>query len=71
MARGIAFLMILTSVLPSDGSAQSVPSPGDRIRISEVDGIHLRSRPNGGGPLSTSNAVYGPFTTSLPRRLSA
>ena len=29
------------SVLPSDGSAQAVPSPGDRIRIKQVDGTIL------------------------------
>jgi hypothetical protein len=38
MARAIVFLMTLMFVLPSDGSAQAVPSPGDRIRIRQVDG---------------------------------
>ena len=38
MARAIVFLMTLMFVLPSDGSAQAVPSPGDRIRIKQVDG---------------------------------
>ena len=41
MTRTIVFLMMLTSVLPSDGSAQAVPSPGDRIRIKQVDGTVL------------------------------
>jgi hypothetical protein len=38
MTRTIVFLMTLMVVLPSDGSAQDVPSPGDRIRIMQVDG---------------------------------
>ncbi len=38
MARAIVFLMTLMCVLPFDGSAQAVPSPGDRIRIRQVDG---------------------------------
>ena len=33
--------MALMSVLPSDGSSQAVPSPGDRIRIRQVDGTSL------------------------------
>ena len=41
MARTIVFLMTLMFVLPSDGSSQAVPSPGDRIRIKQVDGTVL------------------------------
>ena len=41
MTRTIVFLMTLMFVLPSDGSAQAVPSPGDRIRIKQVDGTVL------------------------------
>ena len=41
MTRTIVFLMTLMSVLPFDGSAQAVPSPGDRIRIRQVDGTVL------------------------------
>ena len=41
MTRTIVFLMTLMSVLPFDGSAQAVPSPGDRIRIKQVDGTVL------------------------------
>ena len=41
MTRTIVFLMTLMSVLPSDGSAQAVPSSGDRIRIKQVDGTVL------------------------------
>ena len=37
----VVFLMTLMSVLPSDGSSQAVPSPGDRIRIRQVDGTVL------------------------------
>ena len=33
----IVFLMTLMSVFPSDGSLQAIPSPGDRIRIRQVD----------------------------------
>ena len=36
MTRAIVFLMTLMFVLPSDGSSQAVPSPGDRIRIRQV-----------------------------------
>jgi len=38
MMRTIVFLVTLMVVLPSDGSAQDVLSPGDRIRITQVDG---------------------------------
>ncbi len=38
ITRTIVTLMTLMFVLPSDGSAQAVPSPGDRIRIKQVDG---------------------------------
>ena len=41
MTRTIVFLMTLMFVLPSDGSAQAVPTPGDRIRIEQVDGTVL------------------------------
>ena len=41
MPRVMVFLMTLMFVLPSDGSAQAVPSPGDRIRIKQVDGAVL------------------------------
>ena len=41
MPRVMVILMMLASVLPSDGSAQAVPSPGDRIRIKQVDGTVL------------------------------
>ena len=34
-------LMTLMFVLPSDGSSQAVPSPGDRIRIKQMDGTLL------------------------------
>ena len=40
MTRTIVFLMTLMFVLPSDGPAQA-PSPGDRIRIRQVDGTLL------------------------------
>ena len=49
-AISIVFLMTLMSVLPSDGSSQAVPSPGDRIRIRQVDGTTLT------GKLSTRSA---------------
>ena len=39
-AISIVFLMTLMFVLPSDGPAQA-PSPGDRIRIRQVDGTVL------------------------------
>ena len=38
MTRTIVCLMTLIFVLALDGSAQAVPSPGDRIRIIQVDG---------------------------------
>ena len=38
MMRAMVFLMTLMFVLPSDGSTQGVPSPGDRIRIEHVNG---------------------------------
>ena len=41
MPRVMVFLMTLMSVLPSDGSSQALPSPGDRIRIRQVDGTVL------------------------------
>ena len=41
MPRVMVFLMTLMFVLPSDGSSQAVPSPGDRIRIKQVDGTVL------------------------------
>ena len=41
MTRTIVFLMTLVFVFPSDGSSQAVPSPGDRIRIRQVDGTVL------------------------------
>ena len=41
MPRVMVFLMTLMFVLPPDGSAQTVPSPGDRIRIKQVDGTVL------------------------------
>ena len=40
-AISIVFLATLMFVLPSDRSAQAVPSPGDRIRIKQVDGTVL------------------------------
>ena len=49
-AISIVFLMTLMLVLPSDGSSQAVPSPGDRIRIRQVDGTTLT------GTLSTRSA---------------
>ena len=49
MTRTIVFLMTLMFVLPSDGPAQA-PSPGDRIRIRQVDGTLLT------GTLSTRSA---------------
>ncbi len=50
MTRTIVFLMTLMFVLPSDGSTQAVPSPGDRIRIRQVDGPVLT------GTLATASA---------------
>ena len=41
MTRTMVLLMTLVVVLPLDGSAQAVPSPGDRIRIEQVDGTVL------------------------------
>ena len=41
MPRVMVFLMTLMFVLPSDGSSQAAPSPGDRIRIKQVDGTVL------------------------------
>ena len=41
MPRAMVFLIKLMFALPSDGSAQAVPSPGDRIRIKQVDGTVL------------------------------
>ncbi len=40
MTRTVVFLVTLMFVLPSDGPAQA-PSPGDRIRIRQVDGTIL------------------------------
>ena len=40
MTKTIVFLMTLMFVLPSDGPAQA-PSPGDRIRIRQMDGTLL------------------------------
>ena len=57
MTRTIVFLMMLMSVLPSDGSTQAVPSPGDRIRIKQVDGRILT------GTLAT----WSPETIQLVR----
>ena len=44
MTRTIVCLMTLVFVLALDGSAQAVPSPGDRIRIKQVDGPVLTGR---------------------------
>ena len=44
MTGAIVLLMTLMFLLPSDGSAQSVPSPGERIRIKQVDGTVLTGR---------------------------
>ena len=41
MTRATVFLMTLMFVLPSEGSTQAVPSPGDRMRIRQVDGTIL------------------------------
>ena len=41
MTRTIVFLMTLMVLLPSDGSSQDIASPGDRIRIKQVDGTIL------------------------------
>jgi hypothetical protein len=41
MTRVIVFLMMLTYLLPSDGSAQAAPSLGDRARVRQVDGTVL------------------------------
>ena len=41
MTRATATLIALMFVLPSAGSAQAIPSPGDRIRIRQVDGTVL------------------------------
>ncbi len=41
MTRMMAFLTTLMFSLPSDGSGQVAPSPGDRIRIRWVDGTVL------------------------------
>ena len=41
MTRMMVFLTTLMFSLPSDGSAQAAPSPGDRIRIRQVDGTVL------------------------------
>ncbi len=37
----VPFLLTLMFLLPSHGSAQAVPSPGDRIRIKQVGGTVL------------------------------
>ena len=50
MPRAMVLLMTLMFVLPSDGPAQVVPTPGDRIRIKQVDGTFLT------GTLSTVSA---------------
>ncbi len=41
MTRMMVFLTTLMFSLPSDGSGQVAPSPGDRIRIRWVDGTVL------------------------------
>ncbi len=41
MTRVMLFLMTLILVLPSDGSSQVTVSPGDRIRVKQVDGTVL------------------------------
>lgn len=38
MTRTTVFLITLTCVLPSDGLAQTLPSPGERVRINQMDG---------------------------------
>ena len=44
MTRMMVFLTTLMFSLPSDGSGQVAPSPGDRIRIKQVDGPVLTGR---------------------------
>ncbi len=44
MMRVTVCVMALIAVFPSDGSAQAVPSPGDRIRIKQVDGTVLTGK---------------------------
>ena len=41
MTRATICVMALIAALPSDGSAQAASSPGDRIRIKQVDGTIL------------------------------
>ena len=41
MTRATPFLVALLLTLPSGGSSQAAPSPGDRIRIRQVDGTVL------------------------------
>lgn len=41
MTRATAYLVALIAVLPPTGAAQAPPSPGDRIRIRQVDGTVL------------------------------
>ena len=41
MTRVMFFRMTLMVVLSSDGSAQAVPGPDDRIRIKQADGTVL------------------------------
>ncbi len=38
MTRATAYLVALIAILPPTGAAQAPPSPGDRIRIRQVDG---------------------------------
>ncbi len=41
VAGAMVLLLTLIFVLPSDGSTQAVASPGDRIRVKQVDGTIL------------------------------
>ena len=41
MQRVMVFLMVLIFALTPDGSSQAVPSPGERIRVRQVDGTVL------------------------------
>ncbi len=41
MTRATPFLVALLLTLPSGGSSQAAPSPGDRVRVRQLDGAVL------------------------------
>ena len=63
MPRMMVFLITLMFVLPSHGSAQAGPSPGDRIRVKQVDGTTLTGTfsTRSAGAIQLSVGAAGPM----------